>query len=351
MPCAKASASSPTTARHTSRCMRCTATSALASPSSAPSAMTASTCASFRRKSLCGCASCCSSSPASRAKGSGRPNNSPRCAPASTGTSPQKLVRALRAFGLADLRADPLSPLPLELALADSTMAPRRARTRAACAGRAADVTSRAGAAARAGRGTAATAPAPRHRLQRTQDAVPADLRKDLSKASAEDIARMLGSKAPVIPPAPDEPEPAVTPAATPPAGSRAYCDERQRRSAHRSEHERHRPLDRRRATPSARTPAQRQARCAAQRIVRSGVVAGRDTHPRLLRGQVPQEGRRGSREPSHLRRAGGADPRGTRFDPVYHCAEAGAPDEQEPARATRSTDTRRNDRERDQES
>ena len=31
---------------------------------------------------------------------------------------------------------------------------------------------------------------------------MPEDLRKDLSKASAEDIARMLGSKAPVIPPA-----------------------------------------------------------------------------------------------------------------------------------------------------
>lgn len=43
---------------------------------------------------------------------------------------------------------------------------------------------------------------------------MPADLRKDLSKASAEDIARMLGSKAPVIPPAPDEPEPEAAPAA-----------------------------------------------------------------------------------------------------------------------------------------
>jgi len=43
---------------------------------------------------------------------------------------------------------------------------------------------------------------------------VPADLRRDLSKASAEDIAKMLGSKAPVIPPAPDEPEPEAAPAA-----------------------------------------------------------------------------------------------------------------------------------------
>ncbi len=34
------------------------------------------------------------------------------------------IVRALRAFGQADLRADPLSPLPLELALAETVLAP-----------------------------------------------------------------------------------------------------------------------------------------------------------------------------------------------------------------------------------
>jgi hypothetical protein len=44
-------------------------------------------------------------------------------------------------------------------------------------------------------------------------DRVPADLRKDLSNASAEDIARMLGSRAPVIPPAPDRPVPEAAPA------------------------------------------------------------------------------------------------------------------------------------------
>lgn len=35
----------------------------------------------------------------------------------------ERIVRALRAFGQADLRSDPLSPLPLELALAECTLA------------------------------------------------------------------------------------------------------------------------------------------------------------------------------------------------------------------------------------
>ncbi len=140
------------------------------------------------------------------------------------GASPQKLVRALRAFGLADLRADPLSPLPLELALADATMAPA-APERAQPAPEARPMSRPAPAPPPA----RAAAPPPQRPAAppsaRAQDAVPADLRKDLSKASAEDIARMLGSKAPVIPPAPDEPEPAVAPAAapaTPPAAAPA---------------------------------------------------------------------------------------------------------------------------------
>src|SRR4029078_1506771 len=40
------------------------------------------------------------------------------------GVPHSRIVQALRAFGLADLRADPLSPLPLELALADAIHAP-----------------------------------------------------------------------------------------------------------------------------------------------------------------------------------------------------------------------------------
>jgi DNA polymerase-3 subunit gamma/tau len=39
----------------------------------------------------------------------------------------ERIVRALRAFGEADLRADPLSPLPLELALADTVLGPTAA--------------------------------------------------------------------------------------------------------------------------------------------------------------------------------------------------------------------------------
>src|SRR6185295_4835246 len=47
------------------------------------------------------------------------------------GVPPPRLVQALRAFGQADLREDPLSPLPLELALAESIMEPAPPPTRA----------------------------------------------------------------------------------------------------------------------------------------------------------------------------------------------------------------------------
>lgn len=54
-----------------------------------------------------------------------------------------------------------------------------------------------------------------------TKESVPAELRKtDISNASAEDIARMLGSKAAVIPPAGSEPESPVDQAPAPKAGS-----------------------------------------------------------------------------------------------------------------------------------
>lgn len=141
------------------------------------------------------------------------------------GVPREKLVRALRAFGLADLRADPLSPLPLELALADATMTPA-APTRGESPAQEARPMARPAMptparpqpaaqqrpAAPAARATAPP-PAPVER-------VPADLRKDLSKASAEDIARMLGSKAPVIPPASDEPEPGEAPVSAAPAST-----------------------------------------------------------------------------------------------------------------------------------
>lgn len=126
------------------------------------------------------------------------------------GVPAETLVEALRAFGQADLRADPLSPLPLELALADAVSPPARASSAPAAAPpqpmreptpirRTETLAPR------------ASAPEPARPPAASRnggaDRIPADLRKDLSSASAEDIARMLGSKAPVIPPAGDEPE------------------------------------------------------------------------------------------------------------------------------------------------
>ena len=127
------------------------------------------------------------------------------------------LIRALRAFGQADLRVDPLSPLPLELALAESTVEPvPAAAAPAAAASRTAPPRAAAPPPRPAGGRPAASAPPPRPAAppETPHERVPADLRRDLSKASAEDIAAMLGSKAPVIPPASDEPESVPAPPA-----------------------------------------------------------------------------------------------------------------------------------------
>jgi DNA polymerase-3 subunit gamma/tau len=142
------------------------------------------------------------------------------------GVPRERLVQALRAFGQADLRADPLSPLPLELALADSIMGPPAsaasvaqpaARPAAPMARPAAPPSRQAPPQPRPPAASAPLPPAPKPRGEPEPDRVPSDFRRDLANASAEDIARMLGSRAPVIPPASDEPEPApsVVPAAT----------------------------------------------------------------------------------------------------------------------------------------
>ena len=73
------------------------------------------------------------------------------------GVPQTKLVQALRAFGQADLREDPLSPLPLELALADAVLEPGTRRSRAR---RAAHATGGA-AAPRAATAAGAAMPAP----------------------------------------------------------------------------------------------------------------------------------------------------------------------------------------------
>ena len=154
------------------------------------------------------------------------------------GVAPAALVRSLRAFAQADLRADPLSPLPLELALADATMEPAAAPAAASAPtpmARQAPAPTR-NPPPRPMSETRPPAPRPAPPQPRSaatdlpRETVPHDLRKDLSGASAEDIARMLGSKAPVIPPAPDQAEEAPapvastngTPAASPAAGATA---------------------------------------------------------------------------------------------------------------------------------
>lgn len=127
----------------------------------------------------------------------------------------ETMVEALRAFGQADLRADPLSPLPLELALADAVAPPLAPVAASAPPARAEPTPIRsnepaprpASAPPRANPTPSRPQAVPRDDAPSTADRVPADLRKDLGSASAEDIARMLGSKAPVIPRAGEEPE------------------------------------------------------------------------------------------------------------------------------------------------
>jgi hypothetical protein len=144
------------------------------------------------------------------------------------GVARDKIVLVLKLLAQADLRQDPLSPLPLEIALAESTLAPA-----AAAPSRAAEPAPRpmpqrqppptsvpAFSNRPSGGGRPAASQgrpsAPRPAPASAPDRVPANLRKDnITGASAEDIAQMVGSKQPVIPPAPDEPEEAPAPNGT----------------------------------------------------------------------------------------------------------------------------------------
>jgi DNA polymerase-3 subunit gamma/tau len=121
------------------------------------------------------------------------------------GVPRDKVVQVLKLMSQADLRQDPLSPLPLEIALAESTIAP------AAPAQRAVEAAPRPSpqrqppptrVPAFSNRPQADARPAPKD-----ADRVPANLRKDnITGATPEDIARMVGSTSPVIPEAaPDE--------------------------------------------------------------------------------------------------------------------------------------------------
>lgn len=129
-----------------------------------------------------------------------------------------RMVRLLKLLSEADLRQDPLSPLPLELALAEASIAPTVA------------------AAVPAAREAPQPRPAPPARPQQQQygsrpqqraapppppkpapEKIPDDLRRNnITGATPEDIARLVGSKAKVIPPASDEPEDVPPPPAAP---------------------------------------------------------------------------------------------------------------------------------------
>lgn len=114
------------------------------------------------------------------------------------------IVRALRLFSEADLRQDPLSPLPLELAAAEAMMAPAAASPANAPATANAPAPRPAAPPSRPAVPASRQAPPPATPVER----VPVDLRKDnITGASAEEIARMVGSRAPVIPPASDAPD------------------------------------------------------------------------------------------------------------------------------------------------
>ena len=173
---------SATSGRRSWRMQRWAATSRAGWRRSAPCATTASTCGSSRRKSCCACANCCWCSPARTAAAPGRRSRSRACARPSKTCRQRRIVRALKAFGAADLRADPLSPLPLELALAESIRVgavaaaprPRRARRRPPRDGRTAARAPDAGTAAAAAPARAPLPPA-RPRPARPQQPASAD--------------------------------------------------------------------------------------------------------------------------------------------------------------------------------
>jgi DNA polymerase III subunit gamma/tau len=152
------------------------------------------------------------------------------------GVPHERLVRTLKLFSQADLRADPLSPLPLELALAESQVEPARPQAQpqpAAPPARPAAPAQRPAAQRPQPAQPRPPAPAERPAPPRPAppDRIPEGLRKpDLNSASAEEIAAMLGrDKSDVIPPAGSEPEPAPAPApnggATPDATLDTFVD------------------------------------------------------------------------------------------------------------------------------
>jgi DNA polymerase-3 subunit gamma/tau len=137
------------------------------------------------------------------------------------GVPQEKIVNLLKLLSLADLKQDPLSPLPLELALAESLAPPPAPRAQPA------PQASRPAPARPSAPPTRAPAfsnrpqpaPPPQQPVPQTSTTpaatepaapteVPSSLRKDnITGASPEEIARMVGSTQPVIPPAGDAPD------------------------------------------------------------------------------------------------------------------------------------------------
>jgi DNA polymerase-3 subunit gamma/tau len=127
------------------------------------------------------------------------------------------IVRLLKLLSEADLRQDPLSPLPLEIALAESMQAPAAiARAEPAPTSRQEPAAARPS--MPAGRQQPPPSPPPARPPQQTprtappRDLPPREFRRDnITGASPADIAKMVGSSAPVLS------EEEAAPAAAPP--------------------------------------------------------------------------------------------------------------------------------------
>ncbi len=248
------------------------------------------------------------------------------------GVARPKLVQALRAFGQADLRADPLSPLPLELALADAVVAsaplpPTRSRTTAARGGRTADP--RRPAAANADGVSGAPAGATRtaadgaggrqgHHAASAAGSVAKDHRAHRRRRSRA----MLGSKAPVIPP------PARPAAATNGGGAPATPSAITASAQRRPEHDRCRELYAQMKPIGDKLDGCINGKCHAVSFEGGVLTLG------FYRGLSTRE--RSRNIALAVRRGCDASTRGEGLDPLYHCGEAGGEAAQERARAAR---------------
>jgi DNA polymerase III subunit gamma/tau len=147
------------------------------------------------------------------------------------GVPQEKLVHLLKLLSLADLKQDPLSPLPIELALAESLAPPPAARTQpapqASAPARPSSPPARPSAPTRVPEFSNRPATASQRPQQASPSTPPASsevppaLRKgdDITGRSAEEIARMVGSKQPVIP-AGDDAASAAGDAGSPPVAN-----------------------------------------------------------------------------------------------------------------------------------